>query len=63
MKRYYQNFKPETGAGGSTDRFTSDLSVSAGRGGDSESGQASAAQAEQGPFDPLRYWEFFPGTD
>jgi hypothetical protein len=41
------------------------MSDSAGvdRGIPSEGTRASAIQAEQGPFDPLRYWEFFPGTD
>lgn len=62
VKRYYQNLKPETGACGSTDRFTSD-STGAGRGVPSEGARATTAQAEQGPFDPLRYWDFFPGTD
>lgn len=62
MKRYYQTLNPETGACGSTDRFTSD-SAGTGRGIPSEGARASAAQAEQGPFDPHRYWEFFPGTD
>ena len=62
VKRYYQNLKPETGPCGSTERFTSD-SAGAGRGVPSEGARVAAAQAEQGPFDPLRYWEFFPGTD
>lgn len=62
MKRYYQNLQPETGTYGSTDRFMSD-SAGVGRGIPSEGTRASAIQAEQGPFDPLRYWEFFPGTD
>ena len=62
MKRYYQNLKPETSSYGSTERFTSDSS-GAGRGVPSEGARASVVQAEQGPFDPLRYWEFFPGTD
>ena len=62
MKRHYQSFKPETGGSAAPDRFTSD-SAGAGRGVPSEGSRTPAGQAEQGPFDPPRYWEFFPGTD
>jgi hypothetical protein len=62
MKRHYQSFKSDTGGSPSPDRFTSD-SAGAGRGVPSEGARAPAGQAEQGPFDPPRYWEFFPGTD
>lgn len=61
MKRHYQSFKPEAGGSASPDRFPSD-SAGTGRGAPSE-GTRAPGQAEQGPFDPPRYWEFFPGTD
>lgn len=63
MKKHYQSFKPDTGGFGSPDRFASD-SAGAGRGVPAESGRKAAGQAEQqAPYDPPRYWEFFPGTD
>ncbi len=63
MKRQYQSFKPDTGVSGAPDRFVSDTAGTE-RGVPAEGGKAQASQTgRQGPFDPPRYWEFFPGTD
>jgi hypothetical protein len=66
MSRHYQSFKLDSGTarspGGSPDSFSSD-SAGAGRGIPADGSRAPAGQKEQGPFDPPRYWEFFPGTD
>jgi hypothetical protein len=62
MKKNYQSFKLDTGGCGSQDRFATDTG-GAGRGVPAEGGRKSAGQAEQAPYDPPRYWEFFPGTD
>lgn len=62
MKRQYQSFKPDTGVSGAPDRFVSDTAGSE-RGVPAGESEAQPRQMEQGPYDPPRYWQFFPGTD
>ncbi len=62
MKRPYLSFKPDTGVNGAPNRFVSD-SGGAERGVPVEGSDTDGRQMEQGPFDPPRYWQFFPGTD
>jgi hypothetical protein len=62
MKRYYQSFTFDSATCSAPDRFMSD-SAGTGRGVPSEGERSPASRSGQEPFDPPRYWEFFPGTD
>lgn len=62
MIRYYQEAIPSGRTIDSSERFLSDA-AGAGRGVPTEAVIARRPRFGEAPFDPSKYWDYFPGTD